>query len=48
MVVIFVHIFSRLLLKLWELYDQPDGDDYGTETGYAEHMGLMSCYVTRQ
>jgi hypothetical protein len=28
MVVIFVtYLVSRLLLKLWELYDQPDGDD---------------------
>ena len=26
--VIFVtYLVSRLLLKLWELYDQPDGDD---------------------
>ncbi|APY01764.1 hypothetical protein BED05_17575 [Escherichia coli] len=28
MVVIFVtYLVSRLLLKIWELYDQPDGDD---------------------
>ncbi|CAM3841461.1 Inner membrane protein [Klebsiella michiganensis] len=28
MVVIFVtYLVSRLLRKLWELYDQPDGDD---------------------
>jgi len=28
MVVIFVtYLVSRLLLKLWEVYDQPGGDD---------------------
>lgn len=35
MVVIFVtYLVSRLLLKLWEVYDQPTVMINGSETGY--------------
>jgi hypothetical protein len=47
MVVIFVtYLVSRLLRKLWELYDQPDGVMInGTETGYGRAI-WGSCPAT--